>query len=382
MPGVQGTCEARFAPLQAAFHENFERRDEHGAALAVWQRGRPVVDLWGGWRDAAGTRPWEADTLVCMMSVAKAVTALLVHVLVEQGRLALDAPVARYWPEFAANGKAGVRVRDVLDHRAGIPVVARDLPADAIFDWDAMTDVIAVEPPVWPPGTVPAYHVVTMGFVAGELIRRVTGKTTGAFLREVAAEIGGLDYYIGVDAADLDRCAELSGDFAGTIFGSGEPGTLAHWSVAQVRPWMFGTEAFRRAEIPSINGHGTARSVASLFGRLAECRAAEAAWPLSAAAAERATAPQWHAIEQTSMQERRMALGFVLPGVPAAPLGGGPAAFGHGGAGGALAFADPDLRLGFAYAPSRLYGGKGASPRTRALVDALARCPAVRFSSP
>lgn len=357
-----------------AFCENFASREERGAAVAVWQRGRMVVDLWGGWRDRAATMPWAADTMVCMMSVVKAITALLVHVLADRGRIDLEQPVAFYWPEFAQGGKEAVLVRHVLDHRAGVPAISREMPPGAVFDWTSMTAAIAEEPARWPAGTVPAYHPVTMGFIAGELVRRETGSTPGAFLREVTGVLDAFDYFIGVPPETLARCAEISGDYAGTIFGATDRATLACQSIAQVQPEMFNTEAFRRAEIPSINGHGTPRAVALLFGHLAQCRAGKRAELISTAALTRATEVQWHDIEQTSMQERRMALGFLLGGVEEVPINANPRSFGHGGAGGAVAFADPDLELGFAYGPSHLHGRKGASPCTKALVDAVMTC--------
>lgn len=370
-PKVEGFCDPAFTAVRDAFSENFASREEHGAAVAVWQRGRLVVDLWGGWRDRAKTLPWAAETMVCMMSVVKAVTAFLVHILADRGRIELDRPVAFYWPEFAQGGKDAVLVRHVLDHRAGVPAISREMPSHAVFDWTVMTAAIAEEPLRWPAGAVPAYHPVTMGFIAGELIRRVTGATPGAFLRGVTGVLDGFDYFIGVPRDAWPRCAEISGNYAGTIFGATDRGTLAYQSIAQVRPEMFNTDAFRRAEIPSINGHGTPRAVATLFGHLAQCRAGRRAELISTAALTRATEEQWHDIEQTSMQERRMALGFLLGGVADVPINANPRSFGHGGAGGALAFADPDLELGFAYGPSHLHGGKGASPRTQALVDAV-----------
>lgn len=371
---VHGMCDARFGPVCGAFAENFVPHDEHGAAVAVWQDGRLVVDLWGGWRDREATVPWAADTLVCMMSVVKAVTALLVHVLADRDRIDLEAPVAKYWPEFAQGGKDAVLVRHVLDHRAGVPGITREMPADALYDWNAMTAAIAAEPARWPAGTVPAYHPVTMGFISGELIRRVTGMTPGAFLREVTRDLQPFDYYIGVPVEAIDRCAEIFGDYAGTIFGATDPATLAYQSIAPLRHADFNTMAFRRAEIPSINGHGTPRSVATLFGHLAECRAGRRASPISPGALARATTEQWWGIEQTSMQERRMACGFVLSGAKDVPMNGNPGSFGHGGAGGAMAFADPDLGLGFAYGTSHLHDQKGPSPRTKALVAALMEC--------
>lgn len=368
---IQGTCDAAFAAVRDAFSENFASREEHGAAVAVSIRGQLVVDLWGGWRDRAGTVPWAADTIVCMMSVVKAIIALLIHMLADRGQIDLDRPVAFYWPEFAQGGKDAVLVRHVLDHRAGVPAISHEMPPSALFDWTAMTDAIAQEPARWPAGAVPAYHAVTMGFIVGELVRRLTGSTPGAFLRDVT---GGFDYYIGVPPEALDRCAEIFGNYAGTIFGATDRATLAYQSIAQVHPELFNADAFRRSEIPSINGHGTPRAVATLFGRLAQCRADKRADFISTSALSRATEEQWHAIEQSSMQERRMALGFLLGGVADVPINANARSFGHGGAGGALAFADPDLELGFAYGPSHLHGGKGASPRTKALVDAVMAC--------
>lgn len=372
MAPVEGTCDPVFAPVREAFVQNFASRDEHGAAVAVYRRGRLVVDLWGGWRDVRRSQPWAADTIVCMMSVVKAVTALLVHVLADKGEIDLDERVAHYWPEFARNGKDAVLVRHALDHRAGLPAIRHDLPPGAVFDWEAMIAAIEAEPLEWPPGSVPAYHPVTMGFIAGELVKRVTGKTPGTCLREVARDIPGFDYFIGVPARALPRCAEIHGDYAGTIFGASDRSTLAYWSIAPVTSGMFNTEAFRRAEIPSINGHGTPRSIAALFGELALCRAGKRGGLISPEAIDRATQEQWHAVEQTSMQERRMGVGFILGGLH--PLNANRRSFGHGGAGGALAFADPDLELGFAYGESHLHGQMTMSPRTKALVDAVMRC--------
>src|SRR5688572_13532422 len=319
---VSGNCDSRYARVRDAFAGNFARLDEHGAAVAVWQDGRLVVDLWGGARDRAGTKPWVADTLVCMMSVVKAVTALLVHVLADRGRIDLDAPVARYWPGFAQSGKEAVLVRHVLDHRAGVRGISAELPHDALYEWNVMTAAIAAEPPRWPAGSVPAYQPVTMGFMAGELIRRATGLRRAAFLHEVTRDLEPCDYYTGLQEQAVDRCAAIFGDYAGTIFGATAPATLAYQSIVPLRYEDFNTPAFRRAEIPSINGHGTPRSVATLLGHLAQCRAGRRASPISTDAIARATMQQWWEIEQTSMQERRMGLGFLLSGPHEVPMNG------------------------------------------------------------
>ncbi|MGE0803070.1 MAG: serine hydrolase domain-containing protein [Lautropia sp.] len=368
---VSGTCEDRYAPVREAFVRNFQQLEEHGAAVAVWQNGRLVVDLWGGWKDRAATMPWQADTLVCMMSVVKAVTALLVHVLADRRAIDLDAPVSDYWPEFAQGGKDRVLVRHVLDHRAGVPGISRRLEPEAVYDWHAMTAAIAAEPARWAAGQVPGYHPVTMGFIAGELIRRVAGVTAGEFLGELMQQPDPFDYYIGVPEDSLIRCAEVFGNFADTIFGATDPGTLAYQSIAPLRYQDFNGSEFRRAEIPSINGHGTPRSIAILFGHLAECRAGRRSDPISVEAIARATTEQWWGIEQTSGHERRMGYGFVLAGPKGVPMSANPRAFGHGGAGGSFAFADPDLGLGFAYGTSHLHSGKGTGPRTQALAAAV-----------
>jgi len=370
---VQGACDTRFAPLREAFVESFESHGEHGAAVAVWRDGALVVDLWGGWQDRHATVPWTRDTLVCMMSVVKAVTALLVHVLADRGAIDLDARVSHYWPEFAQGGKNEVLVRHVLDHRAGVPGITRTLPREAAYDWRVMTDAVAAEPARWRPGTLPGYHPVTMGFICGELVRRVTGETPGAFLREITAHVPEFDYYIGVPESALERCAELFCDWSQTLFGPTDRSSLAYQSIAPLDPDDFNTARFRCAEIPSINGHGTPRAVATLFGHLAQCRAGSREDLISTAALVRATEEQWHAVEQTSHQERRMGLGFLLGGVDAVPIPGR-SAFGHTGAGGAVAFADPERGPGFAYGTSRLHDAPGASTRTRALIQALERC--------
>ena len=175
---IEGTCDPAFAAVREAFEENFRAGDEVGASVAVYIDGEPVVDLWGGHQDVARTKPWEQDTIVCMMSVAKGVSALCAHMLVDRGLLNLDERVATYWPEFAQNGKENVLVRWILDHRAGVPVCDAAQPGD-LYDFDAIVRAIEVQEPLWPPGTQPCYHTLTMGHMVGELVRRITGKSIG-----------------------------------------------------------------------------------------------------------------------------------------------------------------------------------------------------------
>ena len=368
---IDGQYDARFQAVRDAFAENFQSRGEVGAAVAVTIDGAPVIDLWGGFADRARRQPWARETLACMMSVAKAVTATCAAMLVDRGLIDWDAPVARYWPEFAAAGKADIPVRYILDHRAGLPAMTTPMPPGAAYDWELMTSTLAAQAPLWPPGSKRAYHSVTMGYLVGELIRRVNGKSVGAFLAEEVCGPLGIDYWIGLPTALHDRCAEFFGETAGTLFDQSAPESPLGRAMAQMPPADFNTDRFRSAEMPSINGIGTARGVARLFGALARGGSLDGVRLLGGPALAQATAEQWHGGEELVGHTRRMALGYLLnlPGHVA--MGTSPRAFGHTGAGGAIGFADPDAALGFAYAPNHMYSGPGVSPRLQALVDAV-----------
>ena len=368
---MTGDCDPRFSAVREAFAENFRARAEHGAAVAVWLEGEPVVDLWGGFADAKRTRQWQQDTIVCMMSVAKGFVALCAHMLADRGQIDLDAPVVRYWPEFS--GKDSVLVRHLLDHRAGLPAIDKPLPAGAIYDWNAMVGALAGQPPLFAPGSDRADQSVTMGFLVGEVVRRVTGRTLGRFLREEIAEPLGLDYHIGLPRPQHRRCADFITVLEGSFFDASDPASLRARALAQLPVAAFNDPEFRLAEIPAINGHGSARAVARLYGALAMGGEAAGIRLLSRDALERATAEQWRGTELLLGRERRMALGFVLNLPSFVPMGPNPRSFGHAGAGGAIGFADPEARLGFAYAPNRMHSGMSVSPRLQHLVDAVFR---------
>ena len=209
-PALAGSCDPRFAPVREALAENFAVRDELGAAVTVIVDGRVVVDVWGGWTDEGRTRPWRRDTLVAVFSVGKPIAALGVLMLAERARLGLDDRVARHWPAFAAAGKEAVTLRMLLSHRAGLPAVRRTLPELAMYDWELMTGALAAEEPWWEPGTAHGYHVNTFGFLVGEVVRRVSGETIGAFVRREVAGPLGADFHIGLPARDGARVAEYS----------------------------------------------------------------------------------------------------------------------------------------------------------------------------
>ena len=385
VPSILGTCDARFAGVRDALESNFRDHDELGAAVAVAVDGELVVDIWAGWMDRARTRPWQRDTLVDVFSVGKAMATLCVLVLVERGQLELDAPVARYWPEFAARGKGAVTVRDAprspcrACRRSGAP-----LPELAMYDWDLMTATLADEEPWWEPGTTHGYHVNTFGFLTGEIVRRVSGQSIGTFFRREIADPLDADFHFGFGPEHDDRTAEyLFGDeSSGFVEGVEEPQPAEadeqrDFLMSRVYlnpPGLSGlgtvnTREWRAAEIPSANGHATARGIARIYSALAcggvvDGIRASAPETIDEAIAEESAGPDF-----VLGRPSRFGLGFQLT-QPERPLGPNPRTFGHFGAGGSLGFADPDARLAFAYTMNRS-GPRWQNPRNRALIDAV-----------
>lgn len=370
---VEGVCDARFAPVREAFAQGFANdgpEREIGAALCVILGGRVVVDLWGGHRDASRQKPWLRDTRVNMMSVGKAMLALAVHRLVAQGRADLDAPVAQLWPEFAAAGKQDLQLRWLLDHRAGLPYAAGAAPGEA-HDWPRITARLAAQAPLWPPGTVPCYHTLTVGFLAGEVVRRVTGRRFADVFRDEIAGPLGASYGFCLTPAEQADCAE----FVIPPPAPAPPGSLlAHGYDGLDAVEDRNSARHRAAELYAINGHGTARGVARIYAALAADGTLDGVQVITSEALSRATEEQWRGPEALTGKPTRMSLGFRLTD-EWTTVGPGPRSFGHGGRGGAVGFADPDARLAFAYAPSRAWpGGSGESPRARQLRDTVHAC--------
>lgn len=369
---VQGHCEPRFGAVRAALAEVLASGVEVGAALAVHLDKRPVIDLWGGHADGARTRPWQRDTIVNLYSVGKAVTAVCALRLVEAGLLDLDVPVARYWPELAQAGKARILVRHLLTHQAALPAIARPLPPGAWSQWDAMTEALAAQEPWWEPGARHGYHVNTQGFLVGEVVRRVTGRTLGAYLREEIAGPAAVDFFFGVGPELDGRCAELlppvdtpeHEELRRQL--AVDPASLSGRALMRVNAYrnppgvsgdgVVNTRTWRGAEVPSTNGHGSARAVARLFSALAGDGELDGVRVLSPATVARAIEPQADGEDLVLQRPTRFGLGFQLT-MPERPLGPSPRAFGHFGAGGSLGFADPDARLAFGYAMNQGRGG-------------------------
>jgi len=362
---VHGHCEPGFTRVRDALAEILASGAEVGAALAVHVDGRAVVDLWAGWADAARTRPWERDTIVNLYSIGKAVSAVCVLRLVEAGRLDLDAPVARYWPEFAQAGKGSIPVRYVLTHQVALPAIARPLPSGAWRDWDVMTEALAAQAPWWEPGAGHGYHVNMQGFLIGEIVRRVTGTTYGTYLRERLAGPAGIDFHVGLTPALETRCAELvprpasAEDEALRKALSADPATLSGLDLMRFNAYrnppevsgtgVVNTHAWRAAEVPSTNGHGNARAVARLYSALAGDGTLDGVAVLAPALIAEACRAHVHGDDIVLQRPTRFGLGFQLT-MAERPLGPGPRAFGHFGAGGSLGFADPDAHVAFGYA--------------------------------
>jgi CubicO group peptidase (beta-lactamase class C family) len=268
MTSIDGTCDQRFAALGDELGRRVAAGDELGAALAVQVDGEPVVDLWGGFADAAATVPWRHDTLVCVFSCTKTVVALVALTLVARGELDLDAPVARYWPEFAANGKEAVTVRQLLGHTSGVSGWDPPITLPDVYDWEASTARLAAQAPWWAPGTAAGYHAVTFGHLVGEVIRRITGLKPGEFVAKELAGPCGADFHLGLDPAEYGRVAELVPVPPPVVDDSTvDPSSVAFRTFtgpALSDPAEFSTEAFRRADIGAGNAHATARALAAI----------------------------------------------------------------------------------------------------------------------
>jgi CubicO group peptidase (beta-lactamase class C family) len=379
---THGVCDERFRAVEHAFAENFPTYGEVGAALAVMVDGEMVVDLWAGHADAARTRAWERDTIVNVYSTTKGMAAICAHRLVDQGMLDLDAPVAKYWPEFAQAGKEQLPVRYLLNHRAGLPAVRELLPPGSLYDWDAMTAVLAKQEPWWEPGTKHGYHSLTFGWLVGEVVRRITGKSLGAYFRDEVAAPLGLDFHIGLAAEHDARTAPMipapipkpgEGNPIAEILS--QPGSMPFKAFVMspdlMNPGHANTREWRAAEIPSANGHGDARALARVYGALARGGELDGVRVLSQPAIDGAIVEQSYGEDAVLMMPTRIGLGFMLT-MPEMQLGPNERVFGHPGMGGSLGFADPDAGVGFGYVMNKmLLPPDLIDPRWPPLIDAL-----------
>ncbi len=365
-------AEPRFAGVADAFRRNWDEGLELGARFTAFVDGRRVVDLAGGWADRARTRVWDAETLAPVFSVSKLVSAVLLARLVDSGRLDYAQPVADVWPEFAANGKAAVTVEQALSHQAGLSGFPEPMDPADWFDWELICARLAAMAPLWPPGTASGYHPVTWGYLAGEIFRRVDGRTLGSALREDVAGPLGLGLWIGLPEAEDAHVAQMQKPDTVPRFGDLNLPTRAAFLTKWATPAGRSSAEWRRMEIPSTNGHATAAALARLMAALARGGSLDGVRVLSAegvAAMARAricgddlvlkTYTCWGA--GVMRNEGRLAYG---PGLQT---------FGHSGWGGACAFADPERRVAAAYVMNRQSSDLVGDPRPKRLIAEVYR---------
>ncbi|MCU1368050.1 MAG: serine hydrolase, partial [Ilumatobacteraceae bacterium] len=358
---IEGTVDERFIAVREQFERNLVSGDDVGASVAVIHDGELVVDLWGGTitDDDGVEKNWERDTLINVWSTTKTMTALSALVLADRGELDVDAPVATYWPEFAANGKADVLVRHLLSHSAGLSGWQEPLTADDLFDWEKCTSLLAAQAPWWEPGTASGYHALTQGYLVGEVVRRVSGASVGTFFASEIAGPLGADFFIGTPASEDHRVAHVIPPDIGLAGADPLPHDSLVYrtfsnppldaAVSQTVPW-------RRAEIPAAGGHGNARSVATAQSVVSHGGERNGVRILSEAGIERIFREQTYGQDLILPATFKLGIGYglVCPEVPISP---NPRACFWGGWGGSLCVNDLDSRTTFAYVMNRMGEG-------------------------
>ena len=387
MTTIDGEVAAGFEPVREAFAANFDQHGDIGAAVCVYRDGRPVADLWGGVADPDTGRPWARDTLQLVYSATKGATATAAHLLAERGALDLDAPVAAYWPEFAANGKAEIPVRWLLSHQAGLVGLDQPVPLAEALAWDPMVAALAAQRPLWTPGTAHGYHGRTYGWLVGEVIRRVSGRTPGRFFADEIAAPLGLDFFIGLPASERDRVSRMvyqqpdvdwttvspesiPEEFRELVAAMLDPNSLYNkaFSITDPAEIDFNSPEVQAAELPASNGIGTARGLARMYAALiGEVDGVRLLTPQTVASASK---EQTGGVDQVLLLPSRFGSGYMLP-TEAGPMAG-PNSFGHIGRGGSLAFADPEHGIAFGYVMNHIMEDPNDA-RAASLVDAVRR---------
>ncbi len=371
MTDVQGFVRSGFEPVRDVFAANLASGADVGASFCATKDGETIADLWGGYADAGKTRPWERDTIVNVYSTTKTMTALTALLLADRGLLDFDAPVARYWPEFAANGKAGIKVSHLMSHSSGLSGWAEKITKHDLYDWEKMTSLLAAQAPFWEPGTAPGYHAITQGYLVGEVVRRVTGKSLGTVFHEEIAGPLDADFWIGLPASEDARVAELIPPPPGSAIGDGEMSELLRnmstnpgIDVSETK-----TRAWRGAEIPAAGGTGNARAIAEIHAILANGGVAKGKRFMSEAGCRKALELQIEGTDKIMGVPARFGLGFGLPG-GLVPLPHPNSLF-WGGYGGSLAVIDMDARTTFGFAMNKMVGTTTGDMRGFGLLMAM-----------
>jgi CubicO group peptidase (beta-lactamase class C family) len=392
MAEIHGEVGPGFDKVRDAFEANFTQHGDVGAAFALYKDGEKVVDIWGGVADEDTGAPWNEDTLQLVFSTTKGATAICANLLAQRGELDFDAPVAQYWPEFKANGKENIPVRWLLSHRSGLPVLDTPLTPEEIFAWEPMVAALAAKKPEWEPGTKHGYHAVTYGYLVGEVVKRISGKSLGTFFRENVAEPLGLDFWIGLPESEESRVSKLISfqlgatdeqksafadfDISGLpeevqpiVRAFMDPNSLSNRALTGVShpPMNFNSRAMHAAEVPAANGITTARSLAKMYA--AQVGEVDGVRILNDATVNNALIEQSDGPDEVLMIPTRFGLGFFLNSSYQPMFG--PRSFGHSGAGGSLGLADPDANIGFGYVMNKMQQNLAGDPRTIGLIDAV-----------
>ena len=354
---ANGFVKDGFEAVKTQFQQNLNDGTDNGAAFCVTRDGETLIDLWGGWADEEQTRPWEKNTIVNVYSTTKTMTFLVALWLADQGLLDFDAPVSKYWPEFAANGKADIKVSHIMSHSAGLSGWTAPMTSHDLYDWEKATSLLAAQAPLWEPGTAPGYHAVTQGYLIGEIVRRITGKTIGTVFRETFAEPMGIDFHIGLPASEDGRVADLTPPAQGGLNMSGEEPSKVYKltfgnpaiDVTETR-----TRAWRGAEIPAAGGTGNARSVALIHRILANGGTVDGKTYLSEAGCRKALEEQIQGKDMILGIPVRFGMGFGLSG-PMSPALHDEAMY-WGGYGGSIILIDMKHRTTICYVMNRMQG--------------------------
>jgi CubicO group peptidase (beta-lactamase class C family) len=367
---IRGVCPPAFDAVRAAFTDNFARGEELGARFCVTLDGEVVVDLMGGFADRARSRPYADDTLTPLFSTTKIIAALLIARLVDQGRLDYRQRVSEIWPAFGQAGKQDITVEQALSHQAGLSGFPEPMEPSLWLDWDAICARLAAMPPLWPPGSASGYHPMTFGYIAGEIFRLIDGRTMGQALRRDIAEPFGLDLWIGMPESEGPRVSEMMRPSTLPRFGPPNAALSAAFLTKWSQPGGVDAVAYRKAEIPSANGHATARSMALLMSALARDGGMGDRDILAPGMTARMAAERIRGPDLVLPFEISWGAG-VMRNEPNMFYGPTPEAFGHSGWGGSCAFADPSWGLACAYVMNRQSAHLIGDPRSRRLIDAV-----------
>ena len=372
---VGGFARESFEAAQAAFEANFDSGEDLGAAFCATVNGETVVDLWGGWADEARSRPWQADTIVGVYSTTKTIAALVALMLADRGLIDLAAPVAAYWPEFAAEGKARITVAQVLSHSSGMSGWREKVAPGELYDWDLMTGRLAAQAPLWEPGTASGYHACTYGFLIGEVVRRVTGKSLGSVFREEIAGPLEADFWIGMPASEDEYVAAL---IERPLLVSDRAAAFQPTEAQALTLMNMGflvsdsaSRAWRSAEIPAVNGFGNARAVAEIHAILANGGVAKGKRFMSEAGARRVLEKQIEGPDLIMGMPARFGMGFGLAGAMLPLQTPSPNTAFWGGAGGSVILIDYDARTTLAYTPNKMGWSTIGDGRAYRIIEAM-----------